>query len=104
MDGKGRWMDNVFIERLWRSVKYEEIYLFDQALAFPEGDGSGILPAWLDPRAKSRPDGISQFLGKTGTGLFGEGDVARHQPTRGLLAKPARRLVEAREVEPSTLF
>jgi len=26
MDGKGRWMDNVFIERLWRSVKYEEIY------------------------------------------------------------------------------
>jgi putative transposase len=27
MDGRGRWMDNVFIERLWRSVKYEEIYL-----------------------------------------------------------------------------
>ncbi len=31
MDGKGRWMDNVFIERLWRSVKYEEIYLFEHA-------------------------------------------------------------------------
>ena len=28
MDGKGRWMDNIFIERLWRSVKYEHIYLF----------------------------------------------------------------------------
>jgi len=27
MDGKGRWIDNVFVERLWRSVKYEEIYL-----------------------------------------------------------------------------
>ena len=27
MDGKGRWLDNVFVERLWRSVKYEEIYL-----------------------------------------------------------------------------
>ena len=27
MDSKGRWMDNVFIERLWRSVKYEEVYL-----------------------------------------------------------------------------
>jgi putative transposase len=27
MDGKGRWMDNVFIERLWKSVKYEEVYL-----------------------------------------------------------------------------
>ena len=27
MDGKGRWVDNVFIERLWESVKYEEVYL-----------------------------------------------------------------------------
>lgn len=27
MDGRGRWIDNVFIERLWRSVKYEEVYL-----------------------------------------------------------------------------
>lgn len=27
MDGKGRWIDNVFVERLWRNVKYEEIYL-----------------------------------------------------------------------------
>ena len=27
MDGKGRWMDNVFIERLWRSLKYEDVYL-----------------------------------------------------------------------------
>jgi putative transposase len=27
MDGRGRWLDNVFIERLWRSVKYEEVYL-----------------------------------------------------------------------------
>jgi putative transposase len=27
MDGKGRWIDNVFVERLWRSVKYEEVYL-----------------------------------------------------------------------------
>ena len=27
MDGRGRWMDNVFIERIWRSLKYEDIYL-----------------------------------------------------------------------------
>ena len=27
MDGKGGWRDNVFVERLWRSVKYEETYL-----------------------------------------------------------------------------
>lgn len=31
MDGKGRWIDNVFIERLWRSVKYEEVYLHGYA-------------------------------------------------------------------------
>lgn len=31
MDGKGRWMENVVIERLWRSVKYEDIYLRDYA-------------------------------------------------------------------------
>ena len=27
MDGKGRWVDNVVVERLWRSVKYEDVYL-----------------------------------------------------------------------------
>ena len=29
MDGKGRWVDNVFVERLWRSVKYECVYLYE---------------------------------------------------------------------------
>lgn len=33
MDGKGRAFDNIFIERLWRSVKYEEVYLHDYANA-----------------------------------------------------------------------
>ena len=43
MDGRGRWMDNVFIERLWRSLKHEEIYLKSYAdgaermQAFPDG-------------------------------------------------------------------
>ena len=31
MDGRGRWMDNVFIERLWRTIKDEEIYLFEHS-------------------------------------------------------------------------
>ena len=31
MDGKGRWVDNVFVERLWRSVKYECVYLQEWA-------------------------------------------------------------------------
>jgi putative transposase len=41
MDGKGRWMDNVFVERLWRSLKYEEVYLkaYDSVAAANEGIG-----------------------------------------------------------------
>jgi putative transposase len=34
MDGRGRAVDNVFVERLWRSVKYEEVYLNDYATAW----------------------------------------------------------------------
>jgi len=40
MDGKGRWMNNVFIERLWRSLKYEEVYL--KAYATPSEARAGI--------------------------------------------------------------
>lgn len=52
MDGKGRWMDNVFIERLWRSVKYEEIYLFehDSLPALETG-----LSKWFDRYNNWRP-------------------------------------------------
>jgi putative transposase len=31
MDGRGRALDNIYVERLWRSVKYEEVYLYDYA-------------------------------------------------------------------------
>jgi putative transposase len=39
MDGRGRWLDNVFIERLWRSVKHEDIYLrdYEDGLALEDG-------------------------------------------------------------------
>lgn len=39
MDGKGCWRDNVFVERLWRSVKYEEVYLhaYDSVTATKQG-------------------------------------------------------------------
>jgi putative transposase len=42
MDGRGRALDNIFVERLWRSVKYEDIYLKDYTtvLALAEGLGS----------------------------------------------------------------
>jgi putative transposase len=52
MDGKGRWIDNVFIERLWRSVKYEEVYLH----AYPAGD-TGANSALRWSRSPSYPAG-----------------------------------------------
>ena len=41
MDGKGRALDNVFIERLWRSLKYEEVYLHAYENGFKAADGIG---------------------------------------------------------------
>jgi putative transposase len=41
MDGKGRWMDNVFIERLWRSLKYECVYLSEFATGSHARTGIG---------------------------------------------------------------
>lgn len=40
MDGRGRWLDNVLIERFWRSIKYEDIYL--QSYETPRDLGRGI--------------------------------------------------------------
>lgn len=39
MDSKGRYSDNIFTERLWRSIKYEEIYLKNYATVFDARDG-----------------------------------------------------------------
>ena len=52
MDGKGCWRDNVFVERLWRSVKYEEVYLkaYDSVSAARQG-----LAAYIDFYNSRRP-------------------------------------------------
>jgi putative transposase len=52
MDGKGRWMDNVFIERLWRSLKYECVYLqaFETGTEARKGIGD-----WIDFYCALRP-------------------------------------------------
>ena len=52
MDGRGRWMDNVFIERLWRSVKYEDIYLREYATIPALFEG---LKNWFDRYNTWRP-------------------------------------------------
>jgi len=52
MDGKGAWRDNVFVERLWRSVKYEEVYLraYDSV-----GDARGSIGRYLNFYNARRP-------------------------------------------------
>ena len=52
MDGRGSWRDNVFVERLWRSVKYEEVYLraYDSV-----GDARASLGRYLDFYNRTRP-------------------------------------------------
>ena len=45
MDGKGRCMDNIFVERLWRSLKYEEVYLNAYATVAEAKAGIG---GWLE--------------------------------------------------------
>ncbi|MBI5761587.1 MAG: IS3 family transposase [Planctomycetales bacterium] len=52
MDGRGRAMDNVFIERLWRSVKYEDIYLKDYTNGADVNEG---LTQWFDLYTYRRP-------------------------------------------------
>ena len=51
MDGKGRYMDNIFVERLWRSLKYEEVYLNAYASVAEAKAGIGC---WLDFYNKER--------------------------------------------------
>ena len=60
MDGRGRWMDNVFIERLWRSLKYECIYLH----AFETGSElrAGLM-GWIGYYNTRRPH--SMLAGRT---------------------------------------
>ena len=69
MDGKGRWMDNVFIERLWRSMKYECVYLHAFETGSELRDG---LARWIDFYNTGRPH--SSLTGRTP-------DEAYHQIT-----------------------
>jgi putative transposase len=52
MDGRGRWVDNRFIERLWRSLKYEDLYLQDYLDGLEAGRG---ITRWFDHYNTDRP-------------------------------------------------
>jgi putative transposase len=66
MDGRGRWMDNVFIERLWRSLKYECVYLH----AFETGSELRVgLTRWIGYYNAHRPH--SGLAGQTPDEAYG---------------------------------
>ena len=66
MDGRGRWMDNVFIERLWRSLKYECVYLH----AFETGSElRARLSKWIGYYNTRRPHSTS--AGRTPDEAYG---------------------------------
>jgi putative transposase len=76
MDGRGRWMDNVFIERLWRSIKYECVFLN----AFETG---GELEPASVAGSTSTTSGVRTRRWATG------------RPTRPMLSKSSRRIWRA---------
>jgi putative transposase len=72
MDGRGRWMDNVFIERLWRSLKYECVYLH----AFETGSELRAgLSKWIGYYNAGRPH--SALAGQTPDEAYGMGEMER---------------------------
>ena len=71
MDGRGRWMDNVFIERLWRSLKYEDVYLKGYADGLEARAGIGEWIAFYNERR------LHQALEyRTPMAVFREGSAA----------------------------
>ena len=68
MDGKGRWVDNVFIERLWRSLKYECVYL----KSFETGQQARTeIGAWIHFYNSERPHSV--FNGLTPKEIYHQG-------------------------------
>ena len=92
MDGRGRWMDNVFIERLWRSLKYEDIYLKGYADGREARAGIGAWIAFYNSRRPHQAlgnrtpmavwrDGIAGALGNTAVDMTLRLDNAGALPT-----------------------
>ena len=66
MDGRGRCMDNIFIERLWRSLKYEAVYLHELADGFA---AARVIGEWIDFYNTARPH--SALAGATPAEAYG---------------------------------
>lgn len=75
MDGRGRWMDNVFIERLWRSLKYEDLYLHEYGTIVEARAG---LERWIGLYNTWRPHEAHEGL--TPEVAYGQTDEGGQQP------------------------
>ena len=87
MDGRGRWMDNVFIERLWRSLKYECVYIH----AFETGSELRAgLTRWIGYYNTDRPH--SALAGATPDEAYGQIEAPPYPGLAPDRAKPERKL------------
>ena len=68
MDGRGRCRDNIFIERLWRSLKYEAIYLHELTDGFK---AERVIAEWINFYNTERPH--SALAGQTPAEAYGAG-------------------------------
>ena len=98
MDGKGAWRDNIFVERLWRSIKYEEVYLhaYDsvgQAKAgialhrFLQRPAASFIAGQADPGRVLLRDAAGDQTGS----MSGEHELPTASVVRSSQATPARR-------------
>ncbi len=84
MDGRGRCMDNIFIERLWRSLKYEAVYLHDLTDGFA---AERVISEWIDFYNTERPH--SALAGQTSAEAYGtERPVDMMDKARALSTSP----------------
>ncbi len=72
MDGRGRYMDNIFIERLWRSLKYEAVYLHEMTDGFV---AERVIGAWIEFYNTERPHSV--HAGRTPVEAYASGMTKR---------------------------
>jgi putative transposase len=106
MDGRGRWMDNVFIERLWRSLKHEDVYLKGYADGREARAGIGSWIAFYNGRRPHQAlgnrapmavwrDGVTGPLGANAVDMTLRLDDAPASPTGPQQQKPQQTLFVA---------
>ena len=83
MDGRGRWTDNIFIERLWRSLKYECVYLSEFATGSEARAG---ISWWVDFYNERRPH--SSLGDRTPEETYGPEGAARRLGLRPASPQP----------------